>query len=85
MSQKFFKDNSGKTVLWQAPNSTIIGWAIFALLSYLTHAKWLGWISTTFLLVWAFLELFQGVNYFRRLLGLIVLIYILISLIGQLN
>lgn len=67
-------------MLWQAPNRALIGWALFALLSYLTHAQWLGWIATTFLLAWAFMELFQGVNYFRRLLGLIVLTIIIRSL-----
>lgn len=80
MSQGFIRDKSGKVVLGQAPNKAIIGWAVFALLSYITHSQLLGWIGTTFLLAWAFMEIFQGVNYFRRLLGLIVLIYILNSL-----
>lgn len=80
MSQKFFKDKSAKVVLWQAPNSALIGWAAFALLSYLTHSQLLGWIATTFLLAWAFMELFQGVNLFRRLLGLTVLIVVISSL-----
>lgn len=80
MSQKFFKDKSGKVVLWQTPNSALIGWAVFALLSYLTHSQLLAWIGTTFLLAWAFMELFQGVNFFRRLLGLTVLIVVISSL-----
>ncbi len=80
MNQSFTKDKSGKVVLWQAPNRALLGWAAFALLSYLTHSQLLGLIGTTFLLAWAFLELFQGVNYFRRLLGLIILIFIIRSL-----
>ena len=80
MNHTFFRDKSGKIVLGQAPNSAIIGWAVFAALGYFTHLQLLGWIGTTFLLAWALMEIFQGVNYFRRLLGLTVLIYIITKL-----
>jgi len=73
MSQSFIRDKSGKVVLWQSPNPVIIGWAIFALASRLTHSQLLAWVGTALLLTWALMEIFQGVSYFRRTLGLVVL------------
>jgi len=77
MRQSFIKDKEGKVVLWQWPNLPLVGWAIFALLSHLTRWQPLAWIGTAFLVVWALLEIFRGVNYFRRALGLVVLLLML--------
>ena len=79
MNQSFFKDKSGKVVLMQPPNLTIIGWAISTIISKLTHSQLIAWIGSAFLVVWALQELFSGVNYFRRLLGLIVLGFLINS------
>ena len=77
MRQGFIKDKEGNIVLWQWPNMPLVGWAIFALLGRLTRWQPLTWIGTAFLFVWALLEIFRGVNYFRRGLGLIVLLLML--------
>ena len=74
MTQRLFRDKAGKVVLAQWPNWALIGWAGFALLSRFTQWKQLTWVATGFLLAWAMMEIFQGVNYFRRLLGLTVLL-----------
>jgi hypothetical protein len=37
------------------------------------------------LFIWAIQELFQGVNYFRRGLGAIVLIWLMVSKIQQIS
>jgi len=77
MFKRFFHNKDGKIVLWQTPNLPIIGWALFTLLSRVIHLDALAWIATGFLLLWALLELGWGVNYFRRLLGLIILVGII--------
>ncbi|MEI6237569.1 MAG: hypothetical protein WCP03_03150 [Candidatus Saccharibacteria bacterium] len=79
----FFKDKDGHFVVTQPPNIPIVGWFTFMLLAHLFSASHLrdalGFISMAFLFTWAYLEITQGVNYFRRLLGLVVLIVIIIS------
>ncbi|WP_228561943.1 hypothetical protein [Catenulispora rubra] len=59
------------------PNLPLIGWLLFALLARISSAgHWRStadFVSSAFLFTWAYLELTQGVNYFRRLLGLAVL------------
>ena len=79
----FFKDAQGHTVLWQWPNLPLYGWIVFRVLSAVAptgHLK-VGaeQLSTALLFTWAFLEAIKGVNYFRRLLGVIVLIALIAS------
>lgn len=75
---KTFRDDDGKIVLAQMPNLPIIVWIVTSLLSLiLTSGKIntvLDVVANGSLFTWAWLELFQGVNYFRRALGLAVLI-----------
>ena len=78
---KTFRDNDGNIVLAQMPNLPLIVWIVTSLLSLIVTS---GKINTVLDLVaygslftWAWLELFQGVNYFRRALGLVVLIGII--------
>ena len=75
---KFFRDDRGNIVIAQPPNPPIILWGVASLLklvftSGLTNVA-LDLIAFGSLFTWAWMELFQGVNYFRRTLGLIVLI-----------
>ncbi|MGH7195802.1 MAG: hypothetical protein ACREGA_03425 [Candidatus Saccharimonadales bacterium] len=75
---KCFKDASGRQVLAQAPNRPLVAGLILAAaaaaafklpaLSYVLRVLAFGAFF-----VWAWLEIFEGVNYFRRALGLIVL------------
>lgn len=73
-----FRDSEGKIVLAQMPNLTLIVWIVASLLKIvLTTGKinlGLDLIAFGSLFTWAWEELFQGVNYFRRGLGLLVLI-----------
>jgi hypothetical protein len=81
-SDKFWKDKYGRTVVWQRPNLLIIVWAItafFALFLELgTVERIFYYISYTLLMIWALLEIFQGANYFRRLLGISVLLLVIV-------
>jgi hypothetical protein len=85
----FFRDKNGEIVIGQPPNLPIIIWLVASLLQLLfkTGQVNLGLeiLATGSLFVWAILELFQGVNYFRKTLGLIVLISLVASKIQLLT
>jgi hypothetical protein len=78
---RIFRDRNGQIVIGQPPNLPL-GVALTAtILSALLPA---GTLQTAMDLVgfgtwftWAWLELFDGVNYFRRALGLVTLVGIL--------
>ncbi|WP_224095421.1 hypothetical protein [Nostoc sp. MS1] len=75
---KTFRDSEGKIVIAQAPNLPLIVWIVTSLLSLIfttgTIHTVLDVVATGSLFTWAWLELFEGVNYFRRTLGFVVLI-----------
>lgn len=80
---KIFRDSDGNIVVAQMPNLPIILWVTASLLKLVFTT---GEINTALdalafgsLFTWAWLELFQGVNYFRRALGLGVLIAVMVS------
>jgi hypothetical protein len=86
---KTFRDSNGNIVLAQKPNLPLIVWIVTSLLALIFTS---GKINTVLdvlangsLFTWAWLELFQGVNYFRRALGLAVLIGIITSKIINYN
>lgn len=74
---KCFKDQKGNVVLGQKPNLPLqvaIGSFIFGL--FINNSKLAEFITVLgfgSLFVFAWLELFQGVNYIRRAFGFIVL------------
>ena len=75
---KFFRDSDGNIVIAQPPNPPIILWGVASLLQLvfttgLTNVA-LDLIAFGSLFTWAWMELFQGVNYFRRTIGLVVLV-----------
>ena len=78
-----FRDDEDKIVLGQPPNLLIIVWITVTLLKMIFAT---GKINTGLeviafgtLFTWAWEELFQGVNYFRRILGFIVIISLIVS------
>ena len=80
---RIFRDNEGNIVIAQPPNLPIIVGAAATLLQLVLPA---GKIQTLLVLVafgtlftWAWQELFEGVNYFRRGLGLISLIGLVVT------
>jgi hypothetical protein len=80
---KIFRDSDGNIVVAQMPNLPIIVWVTASLLKlvFTTGEINTGLDALAFgsLFTWAWLELFQGVNYFRRALGLTVLIAVILS------
>lgn len=84
---RFWRDSKGRIVIWQTPNLFLIGWAVFTVLSLVfnngsTASAACTWIAAASLLYWSYLEIFKGVNYFRRSLGVIVLVLDVISIIN---
>lgn len=85
---KFWKDDKGHVVIWQWPNIWLIGWAVLTFVSLIFNgnvSKILMWTGEVSLLVWCLFEIFKGVNYFRRLLGLVVLSYLVMTVLKGLN
>ncbi|MGF7228576.1 MAG: hypothetical protein ACQR33_01175 [Candidatus Saccharibacteria bacterium] len=79
---KCIRDKNNRVVIWQLPNIPIIGWFVCAIAARLFHAKHIHMgfadLSTAFLFVWAYLEIAQGASYFRRLLGFVVAVAIVV-------
>ena len=78
-----FRDSEGKIVIAQMPNLPLLVWLAATVLQFMLPS---GQLQTTFSLVafgalftWAWQELFEGVNYFRRVLGLVVLFGVIAS------
>lgn len=79
---KTFRDNEGNIVLAQMPNLPLIVWIVTSLLTLVFSSGkiniLLDLVAYGSLFTWAWLELFQGVNYFRRALGLVVLVGLIV-------
>ena len=75
---KTFRDSDGQIAIAQMPNLPILVWvgAVLLKLIFTSGQTYLLLDTIAFgtLFTWAWEELFQGVNYFRRGLGLLVLI-----------
>ncbi len=76
-----FRSDSGEIVLAQTPNPPLLVWLAAILLQLIfTSGKihtGLDLVAFGSLFTWAWQELFEGVNYFRRALGLVVLVGVL--------
>jgi len=75
--EQCYKDERGKITLFQSPNLPILTWLFCAIVTRLMPS---GMLHTLFMLIgfgalftWAWLELFSGSNYLRRVLGFVVL------------
>jgi hypothetical protein len=83
---KFWKDKHGRVVIFQVPNILLIGWAVLTVVSLFVprgqtqETVW--WLSVALLGVWSLLEISKGVNYFRKSLGVAVLLLVVASIFG---
>ena len=82
--KKLFLDKNGHFVVAQFPNVPITIWLATVILNRFVQAQpantVLSIVGTASLTVWALLEIYSGVNLFRKLLGSAVLLYIVYSL-----
>ena len=80
---KTFRDSNGNIVVAQMPNPPLILWIGASLLTLIFPSGKINTVldvlATGSLFTWAWLELFQGVNYFRRALGFAALIGLIAS------
>jgi len=68
-----FQDKDGNRVVAQTPNLPIIIWFVFFTISIISRgdvSDHAAWVARLALGTWAILEITQGENTFRRLLGL---------------
>jgi hypothetical protein len=82
-----WKDKNGRVVLWQTPNAWLIGWAVLTTVSLFftgRTADILSGLASAGLITWSLLEVFRGINYYRRVLGFAVLTYALAALLKSL-
>jgi hypothetical protein len=84
---RLFRDGTGEIVIGQLPNLPIMIWVSVTLLKLVFKAGQvkivLDMLAFSSLLYWSFLEITQGVNYFRRDLGIVVLITLITSIVQQ--
>ncbi|MCA9373995.1 MAG: hypothetical protein R3B71_01150 [Candidatus Gracilibacteria bacterium] len=82
----FFKDENGKVVIAQWPNAPLIAWFGTMVATWLplpeTLIVFLDLISFGALFTWAWMEIFSGVNLWRRFLGTAVMVSVLLSKAG---
>jgi hypothetical protein len=81
---KIWKDRQGKgkIVIYQMPNIPLAAWAILTVISLMTNgtiANITSMIASFALLGWAAWEVWSGVNYFRRGLGLVIFLFSILS------
>ena len=76
-ADRFWRDERGRVVVAQVPNFPLAAWLVLSLCAWpLGSGTWRNgftFAGSGFLFVWAYLEMTRGVDYFRRLLGVVVL------------
>ena len=80
-----FKTKEGVIVIGQTPNASFVVFIVAKILQIVSKGSidhLFSMIAFGVLFTWAWLELFDGVNAFRRLLGLAVMIAALRGVVG---
>jgi hypothetical protein len=79
--QRLFRDEEGHTAVWQWPNLPLWGWLGCRAVAFLLPAGHLkmgsSQLGTAFLFTWAYLEITDGDSIFRRVLGVVVMTWII--------
>jgi len=75
-----FKDKSGSIVITQFPNWPLWSFLVFSLFGLIDSRHTFSyWGATVSLVYWSYLEITQGVNLFRKGLGVFVLIFLIVT------
>jgi hypothetical protein len=84
MLVRFVSGKDGRVHIIQWPNLPIIGWFLSMIVSTFVASGPMkvgfSYVSLAFLAIWSYLEVTQGLSYFRRVLGAIVGILTVYSL-----
>ncbi len=81
--RKLFVTSEGEVVIGQAPNAPIYVWLVSGGAAFFTSGAphhWCVLVSETALAVWSILEIVWGANLFRRILGIVVAMLVVIWL-----
>ncbi len=81
MVKQFFKDKQGHWAIIQIPNLLLSGWIIITVVNFFVRNPHISTLQNTVLFAWAYLELTEGASYFRRTLGVIILIGVTVALL----
>src|SRR5664279_646579 len=83
----FFRDRqSGRTVIVQRPNIPLLVWLVATALGWFLHGTAhtiVNGLGALALVIWAGLEIVRGVNPWRRTLGVVVLVVMLVTWISS--
>lgn len=80
--KQLFCDKHGRPAIIQWPNPPLWTWIIASALGYVIHGRWhfvVSVLGSLALAVWAFIELARGASLFRKVLGGVVLLYLLVT------
>lgn len=79
--KNFFKNKDDQTVITQKPNAPIVAWFIFLLIGLLPLSQELSdlvdFLGFSAIFIWASLEILDGNSPFRKLLGVVVMVFII--------
>lgn len=76
---RFFKDKEGRWAVVQFPNALISAWFILLVVNFFLHSQPLHYLQSAVLFAWAYMEMTEGESSFRKLLGAVVLIFVIIN------
>ncbi|MDB5165580.1 MAG: hypothetical protein JWM00_470 [Candidatus Saccharibacteria bacterium] len=83
MIKRFFTDSHGKLAIIQVPNSLLLTWLLVLAITMVmgdTNLKHnLEQLNRAVLFTWAYLEIIKGSSYFRRVLGAVVMVLLILS------
>ena len=85
VADKWTRDKHGKTVLYQRPNAAIVTWFVAMVFAWIFTGRWehlASMVSFGALFTWAWMEIFQGASMFRRGLGTIVMLLLLLHVLS---
>lgn len=70
-------------MVWQKPNLFLWIWIVATVMSIIMNTnaveRFMVFIGGIAIIIWSIMEIYSGVNYFRRLLGVCVLMLIIAS------
>lgn len=75
----FFKDKHGHWAIMQWPNALLMVWIVLLLINLPLRSRPIGLVQSAVLFTWAYLEITQGISRFRKTLGAVILVGIIVS------
>lgn len=79
----FFKDKHGKWAIMQFPNILLTSWIVLTAASFFLQSGAIGdgikLLQSSVLFAWAYNEAVSGLSYFRRSLGVVFVIVVVLS------